>query len=210
MLVLDSSAQVRMDAASRAESIAQKRAAALAKEIASNTISVNIDDGWDCSSFEQRVGRPLSTDDVAKRLHQCNPNLIIERSIKFPDMTGIYFEKDERTAAGTWEKRKVFLFTMSSGAIMPEMEVAHVTMKKVPNPEVVNATAGKEVPREAVRWIEIPTVYDLTRGWRTVLIRLLRAELITRADVEKHFGWTPSQPSRNWSMLTGDHNAANG
>lgn len=202
MLVLDSDAVSRQAAAAQAEKVAQQRAADLAQEIASNTVSVNIDDIYDCTSLPQRIGKPLATDEVTRRLKLCNPNLIMERSIQFPNMTGIYFEKDERTPAGTWGKRKVFLFTMSSGEIMPEMEVAHMTMKRVPNPELVNATNGQEISREACEWIEVPTVYDLTRGWRTVLIRLLRAELITRHDVETHFGWAPSQPSKNWAVMT--------
>lgn len=202
MLLLDTSAQSRASSASRAESVAEQRATALAKEIASNTVSVNIDDQFDCSSLEQRIGKPLATAEVIRRLNLCNSNLICERSIRNPEMTGIYFEKDERTEAGTWTKRKVFLFTLASTDVMPEMEVAHVRMKRVPNPEVVNAKAGEVVPREACHWIEVPTVYDLTRGWRTVLIRLLRAGLITRHDVETHFGWTPSVDSKNWALMT--------
>jgi hypothetical protein len=202
VLILDTPAQERWSESGAREREQQLRAAALAQEIASNTISVNIEDGWDCSSFEQRVGHPLLTQEVIRRLKLCNSGLIFERSVNFPSMTGIYFEKDERTATGSFAKRKVFLFTLSSGEIMPEMEVAHVRMKKVPNPEVVAVMGGSAVARDAVHWIEVPTVYDLTRGWRTVLIRLLRAGLVTRGEVSKHFDWTPSVPSANWAAQT--------
>ena len=202
MLLLDTPAQERWRGEGAREGAAELRQRALAQEIASNTVSVNIEDGVDCASLPERLGRPLMTEEVKRRLLLCNPNLIIERSIKHPEMTGLYFEKDERTAANTWAKRKVFLFTMSSSEIMPEMEVAHVTMKKVPNPDFVNATGGQKVDRDVVKWIEVPTVYDLTRGWRTVLLRLLKAELITRADVQKHFGWEPSMGSRKWAEQT--------
>jgi hypothetical protein len=202
MLVLDSSAQERWRGEGKRESSAELRQRALAQEIASNTVSVNIEDGYDCSSLQQRLGRPLLTEEVKRRLLLCNPNLVCERCINFPAMTGIYLDKDERTPAGTWTKRKVFLFTMASTEIMPEMEVAHVTMKKVPNPDFVNATGGQKVDRDTVKWIEVPTVYDLTRGWRTVLLRLLKARLITEADVENHFGWVPSKDSKNWGIQT--------
>lgn len=202
MFILDTPAQTRAISGSRSERIAEARAAALAKEIASNTISVNIDDEHNCSSLDERIGKPLMTSEVIRRLKLCNSRLVCERSINFPEMTGIYIDKDEQTEAGAWVTRKVFLFTLSSGDIMPEFEVAHVTFKQVPNPEVVNATSGQEVPRDACHWIMVPTVYDLTRGWRTVLIRLLRAGLINRHDVETHFGWAPSVDSQNWALLT--------
>lgn len=199
MLILDTPAQVRWADAGANERTRDQRSDALEREIQSSIVSINLDDEWDCTSLEQRIGRPLATEEVKRRLLLCNPNLIIEPSIRYPEMTGIYFEKDERTAAGSWVKRKVFLFTLSSAPVMPEKEVVHVRMKRVPNPEVV-AGAGKEIAREAVHWIEIPEPYDYTRGWRTVLIRLLKAELLTRADVEKHFGWTCN--SRNWAEQT--------
>lgn len=201
MLLLDSPAQERWAVSGKQEKVRQQRADALAQEILSNTVSVNLEDGWDATKLAARMGQPLTTIEVGRRLKLCNPRLIIEKSIQYPDLTGIYLDADERSPAGTWTKRKVFLFTMASGAIMPEFEVAHTTVKKVPNPDVVNA-GDKQVARDAVEWLEVPTVEDLTRGWRTVLIRLLKAKLINRGDVEKHFGWLPSHASEKWYTQT--------
>src|SRR5262249_19684755 len=128
-------------------------------------------------------------------------NLIFEKSIRFPELTGVYVERTERNAAGGWDKRKVHLFGMESG-IMPEFSVLHKTTKHVPNPELIGATGGKQIPREMVKWQEVPTFSAETRGWRTVLIRLLKAQLINRSDVEKHFGWSPSQDSEKWHRQT--------
>jgi hypothetical protein len=44
---------------------------------------------------------------------------------------------------------------------------------------------------------------EVTRGWRTVLIRLLVQGVITLTDVERVFG---SDNTPNWAMHTGKHN----
>lgn len=202
MLLLDSPTQERWTRSGGAETILAQRTAALAREIAAATVSVNIEDGYDCASLAQRIGRPLATAEVARRLKLINPRFVAERSVNFPDMTGLYMETFKHTEAGTWVTQKQFLFTMASGDVMPEMEVAHVRMKRVPNPEFIEATGGAKVDRDLIHWIEVPEVYDLTRGWRTVLIRLLRAGFVNRGDVELHFQWTPSQDSPNWAAQT--------
>ncbi len=139
----------------------------------------------------------MASAEVQRRLHLCNANLVFIRAPLHPELTGIYIEKDERTAARGWAKRKVHICGMESG-IMPEFSVRHVTMKRVPNPDLL----GQKVERDAVKWMEIPTFYAETRGWRTVLIRLLHAKLITRGDADKHFGWTPSRDSKKWAEQT--------
>jgi hypothetical protein len=200
MLVLDTSGQEQWQKAAKAEADAALRQKALDDEIKSNITSVNIEDDEDCSNLFARLGTPLPTLEVQRRLKLCNSNLIFEHSLTDPKYVGLYFEKDERTDAGGWAKRKVFLFTLSSTDIMPEREVAHVKMKRVPNPEFIAAQGGQQVDRDIVRWIEVPTLVDLTRGWRTVVLRLLKAELLTRAQVEEHFGWTLN--SKNWQLQT--------
>lgn len=200
MLLLDTPAQERWARSGNSDEALAQRTRALAREIESNTVSVLGDPGHDSSSLLAQMGRPLASEEVQRRLRLCNSRLIFERCIRYPSLTGIYIEKDEHTAAGAWEKRKIHLLGMESG-IMPEFEVKHVTMKRVPNPDVVLG-GGAKVDRDAVKWLEVPTVAGLTRGWRTVLIRLLHLELITRADVEQHFGWTPSRDSKAWSELT--------
>lgn len=193
MLLLDSPAQERWAHAQTITETIEQRVAALAQEIAAATVSVNIEDGYDCATLAQRIGKPLATVEVIRRLKAINPNFIAERSINFPDLTGLYIEVDGQ---------KKFLFTMASGDVMPEKEVAHVRIKLVPNPQVVAAGGGAKVDRDMVHWIEVPEVYDLTRGWRTVLIRLLRGGFVSRGDIALHFEWTPSADSPNWALQT--------
>jgi hypothetical protein len=200
MLVLDTGRQENWQKAAKAETLAAARQKALDEEIKSNITSVRIDDEQDCTSLVERMGTPLPTAEVERRLKLCNANLIFERSLTDEKYIGLCFERDERTPAGGWAKRKVHLFTFASTDIMPEKEVAHVAMKKVPNPDFIAATDGRKVDRDTVRWIEVPTLVDLTRGWRTVVLRLLKAELITLGDVEKHFPRSPN--SKNWQEQT--------
>jgi hypothetical protein len=193
MLVLDTGTQQNWQRAAKAETNAAQRQANLAKEILSNTISVDDDAGRDTSNLLAQMGRPLASIEVQRRLKLVCPNLIFERSIKYPDQTGIYIDKDVRNAAGCWEKKKIFLCGMESG-VMPEMSVRHKAKKQVANPEVF----GKDAPTREIDWLNVDTFAAETRGWRTVLVRLMHLEMLTRADVEKHFGWTPSVDSRKW------------
>jgi len=200
MLVLDSADQQRWQREDAASKQRDQRMAALTHEIESNTISVCTDAGRDTSNLLAQMGRPLPCAELQRRLHLCNRNLIFERSINSPEKTGIYFELNVRNPAGGWDKQKKFLFGMESG-ISPEFSVKHQTIKRVPNPDVV-ACGGKAVPREACEWLEIPTFYAETRGWRTVLLRLLHLKLITRGDVERYFDWNPTHESEAWHGST--------
>lgn len=199
MLILDTPAQIRWAGQGTRERTHAQRQDALEREIRSCIVSINLDEGYDCTQLEQRIGSPLATTEVIRRLLLCNSNLIFEQSLNYPDMTGVYYEKDERTAAGGWARRKVFMFTLASTPVMPEKEVVHVRKKKVPNPDLLNAMGGP-VDREVVKWIEVDEPYDYTRGWRSVLIRLLKARLITWASVQTYFG--TSCNSKNWAQQT--------
>src|SRR5215472_18542506 len=134
MLALDTNAQLRWRREQTREASRQQRQQALEQEIWSNSISVEDDAGRDTSSLLQQMGRPLTSAEVQRRLHLCNPYLIFERAIRHPELTGIYIEKDERDATGGWKKRKIHVCGMESG-IMPEFSVLHKTKTKVPNPE---------------------------------------------------------------------------
>jgi hypothetical protein len=201
MLILDTPAQERWTRTGALERTQAQRQAALEQEIFSNTVSVCDDAGYDTSELLAQMGHFLSPVEVQRRLHLCNPKLIFEQAIRHPELTGVYFEKDERSAAGGWDKRKIFICGMPTSDIMPEFSILHQTMKRVPNPEVI-AGGGTAVAREAVKWIEVPTFYAETRGWRTVLIRLLHLGLITRFEVEQHFTWNPTRDSAKWAAGT--------
>ncbi len=197
MLVLDTEGRIAHDEAAAKEAAAVRRAALLDQEIRSNTRSVEDDAGRPTSDILAQLGRPLPAQEVIRRLKLCNGRLIFERSIASPELTGVYVEKWERTAAGGWEKKKMHVCGMESG-IMPEFSVLHRTTKKVADNELF----GNKKPVGEVKWKEVPTFLDETRGWRTLVLRLMKANLITKLDVEKHFGWNPTYQSEKWSRFT--------
>lgn len=160
----------------------------LEQEIASNLASVRKDAGTDTSNLLAQMGHPLESSEVQKRLKLCNPNLVFERSINFPELTGVYLLKDGI---------KKHICGMESGT-MPEFSVLHKTKKKVANPDLL----GIEKPTREVDWKYVDTFLDETRGWRTVLLRLLKAGLINEGHVRKHFEWNPTRSSEIWHTQT--------
>jgi hypothetical protein len=197
MLVLDSGAQQNWRKVAKVEANATSRQEQLTREIWSNSITVEDDAGRDTGSLLAQMGRPLASSEFERRLKLINSRLIFERSIKDPTKVGLYIEKEERNVAGGWTKRKIHLCGMESG-IMPEFSVLHKATKKIANPELF----GKDAPTREIDWTTVDTFAAETRGWRTVLVRLLHLELINRGDVEKHFFWQPSQDSAKWAAQT--------
>lgn len=197
-LLLDTPTQERWRTNSVSEKGREVRQNALEREIWTNSISVDTDGGYDTSNLLAQMGRPLSSAEVRRRLHLCCPNLIFERALRYPELTGIYIMRDERNPAGGWSKKKIHICGMPTDGVMPEFSVLHKTKKKVANPDIL----GQKIDRDAVKWKEVETFADETRGWRTVLIRLLHQKIITRHEVDKHFGWNPSRDSEKWANLT--------
>ncbi len=197
MLVLDTSAQVNWRAAAKKESSHESRKRELEQEIRSNTITVDSDAGRDVTNLLSQMGRPLTCQQVIDRLKLCNPNLVFELSNADRTKMGVYVLRDEKLPTGSWEKRKVFLCGMEAG-FMPEFSVMHKAKKDVANPELIG---NKECKRE-VAWLSVDTFAGETRGWRTVLVRLLHQKLISEYEVTKYFGWQPSKDSKKWWSQT--------
>lgn len=193
MLGVDEKTQRRWAKKQVQEKTREAAQKALAHEILSSTITVEDDAGRDTTNLLAQMGRPMTSTEVQRRLKLCNQNLIFVRSPAYPELTGIYIEKDERTAAGGWAKRRIHVCGMESG-IMPEFSVRHKIKKRVANPDLL----GSEKPTRDIDWKVVDTFGQETRGWRTVLLRLLHAGLINRCNVEKNFGFTPSQTSKKW------------
>lgn len=197
MLVLDSNVQEAWRSARTKEASHELRRKSLEQEIRSNTITVDPDAGRDVSNLLAQMGRPMSCQQVIDRLKLCNSNLIFERSNADGTKMGVYIMRDEKLPTGGFAKRKVFLFGMESG-YMPEFSVMHKTKKMVANPELF----GKQTPTRDIDWLSINTFADETRGWRTVLVRLLHQKLITEYEIRKFFGWNPSHESAKWHLQT--------
>jgi hypothetical protein len=198
MLVLDSESQQIWQQQKQRETSADARLKALAHEIESNTISVSNDDRYDVSNILNQLGYMMTAEQVQQRLKKCNSRLHFIRSPQFPELTGVYLITNEweATPAGDFKKKLKHICGMESGP-QPEFSVLHKTKKKVPNKELFGK---KSVDRE-VPWVEVETFSGETRGWRTVLVRLLHARLITMGQVNEHFP-PPSRNSEKWYRQT--------
>ena len=197
MLVLDTSAQEKWRGAAKQESRHESRQKALDAEIRSNTITVESDAGRDVTNLLAQMGRPLTCQQVMDRLKLCNSNLVFEVSNADRTKMGVYVMRDVHLPTGGFEKKKVFLFGMENG-FMPEFSVLHKAEAHLPNPALIGS---KEKTRE-VDWLKVNTFASETRGWRTVLVRLLHQKLVTRYEIQKFFGWSPSKDSAKWHFQT--------
>ena len=197
MLVLDTSTQNDWQKAAKAEADAVTRRENLLKEIWSNSITVKDDAGVDVSNLLAQMGKPLASTDVQKKLKLICPSLDFIPSKADPAKIGVYLWKDVKQQTGGFKKERIFLFGMESG-FMPEFSVLHKTKKQIANPELF----GKDAPTREIGWLNVDTVESETRGWRTVLLRLLHLRIISEADVETHFGWLPSRDSEKWATQT--------
>lgn len=136
------------------------------------------DGGHAVTSLEQQLGRPMTSQQVIQRLEKLNPYLHFEVSISDPTKMGIYRLSPEG---------KRFICGMERG-FMPEFSVRHGEDIEMPSPDL---DGTKKTVRRITRE---------TRGWRTVLARLVRAGLLRVPDIERTFAF--SRDSKNWKELT--------
>jgi hypothetical protein len=158
-----------------------------ADEIAYREASVVTDGGLCVSNLEQQLGTPISSAELERRLRLMNPRLIFEVSIRFPDRIGIYIEEAPSSfmpVDAVLTKRMVVAYGIG---MMPERSVRHVKISQVPDPVFRG------------HWRDVEEFAGETRGWRTVLYRLLEAGLIERYHIEKYF--PANTASKNWQAL---------
>src|SRR4029077_6774048 len=174
---------------------------ALAKHLESNQVTIEPDAGRDVTNAEAQMGKALSALSVIGKLKKCNSRLVF---VKHPiyDQYGIYLRDSKaeilQFKGGHHQSfRGIHICGMESG-INPEFTIIYKKKIKVPDKDLIN----NPTPTRDVQWKEIETYADQKRGWRTVLIRLLHAGLISEFDVTRHFGWAPSKDSQKWSEMT--------
>ena len=137
------------------------------------------DAGYDTGDPLQQVGRPLERAELQRRLLRCNRNLHFEISLQDPTKSGIYLLKPDG---------KQFICGFESG-VSPEFSVRHFEKERVPDPQS---------PGE---WRFVRKFVRETRGWRTVLLRLLRMRVVTLPAIEANFAPQQGRQSYNWHEL---------
>jgi hypothetical protein len=141
-----------------------------AKE-AADSVTIAKDAGFDTTDSEQQLGRPLSSFEVQKRLRSINPALSFDVSVSDPSKTGVYFF-DGVSNQGTLYTGRRFICGMESGL----------------NPEFgIRKSDGKKMIGQI-------------KGWRTVLVQLIKCRLITIEDAERVFKTNFGRESANWKQ----------
>lgn len=200
MLVKDQNKISEHLRAAKREAADEKHRRNLIEDMRSNSVTVESDAGRDVTVPEAQFGRAMSAETVISKLKRMNTRLYFERSNADPTKYGVYLTDPEgRTHTNPQGEvmNLVHVCGMEAG-INPEFSILHKATKKMPNPDLI----GNQKPTREVDWVEVETVTGETRGWRTVLVRLLHNGFITEGDVEKHFGWNPSRPSAKWQAQT--------
>lgn len=143
---------------------------------------------------EERMGRPMWPKDFEEKLLKLNPNF--------------YFEVIE---GNTSKKRLSYVdargknfVAVYENSLMPERSIPRLKEMIVPEPKLTHIdrkdlSSDPEALKPGWRKIVIPWG-EKTRGWRTVLVRLIQAGYISVAQAETEFG---SDETPEWRQHTG-------
>lgn len=161
----------------------------LMDQIEKKTFTVARDGDIVTTNLEQQIGQPLSSPEFIRRLQAMNQDFVVDPTLTDPTKMGIYVVRPQKQDDGSLRTEKVFICGLTRG-FMPERSVRHMKRERMPNPD----------PHNKGTFIDVDVFTKETRGWRTVLAKLLRFRLITEAQIAKHF--PPNLNSRNWKLLT--------
>lgn len=188
-LVLDTATIEKHQRASVYERTKQVADAAVKKDWESNFVTHAPDGDRPTTVFEAQLGRPLTRLQIEQRLKKCNPNLFVEISKADPKKAGVYRVASIPDELGVVRSQKQFLTGMESG-FSPEFSVRHIEYEEVPNP----SCPGEMTKR--------PKFKGETRGWRTVLLALVRSKNLSIGAASREFELNKGQESKNWHILS--------
>lgn len=137
---------------------------------------------------EAGVGRPLGGMEVQRRLLQLNPALIFEPS-SYPGRICIKHWILDPVLGKTLQ----YVCAMERG-LMPEFSILNYVEEEYFDARTRATPEGTGLIKKRLK---IDEKNPETRGWRTVLVRLIKERLISREGAERLFG-LPSHDSRNW------------
>jgi hypothetical protein len=137
---------------------------------------------------EAGVGQPLAGVEVQRRLLLLNPALIFQDS-PYPGRICINRWISDPVLGETLH----YVCAMERG-LMPEFSVLNFVEERYF--DVCTQATPEGTGLEKTR-IKIDERNPETRGWRTVIMRLIKERLISREASERMFG-LPSHDSRNW------------
>lgn len=131
---------------------------------------------------EAQVGKPMSSEQMQKRLVSLNPNFVFQVSPADKKKIGIYIVDREA------KEGRRFIMGMEHGW-MPQYTIRKLQWTK------------RLVKTHPPEYEMIPEYAGETRGWMKVLAVLIRGRYISKAGAERVFG-LPSRDSQQWKTLT--------
>lgn len=135
------------------------------------------------TNAERQAGKRMSTTRFMGRLRKLNPHLRALTFDQAPNTALLVLDLPD----GTFQK----LMPFENSEAMPEWSVMNVK---------------KQFDINLGRYVDIPWD-EKTRGWRTVLARLIRSKIIFKAQTEKAFG---VGNRASWKALTGATDSTEG
>lgn len=161
----------------------------------------------DPSNIQQQLGIMMTSTELEKKLLKFNPNLKFEFNPKNPLMKAIYHIRGE-------EKEYICSYHAD---IMPEHSIIKIKKEIVWDEDYKQPLKRSELPKH--KWVQgkgyvfegIPPGWkevsvpwgELKRGWRTVLIKLLKEGLITLPQAESFGNPSSKFGQRAWAYHTG-------
>lgn len=143
------------------------------------------DGAVDVANAEAQAGRSMLRADFVRRLMKLNPDLRYHRSFFYPEQGGIYMVGYRRdNLRGTTEYGEWFICGLPD-KVIPEFSVV------LTKPTIIPSMADPV-------WEKVNQVDGMSRGWRSVLLKLLQEGLLSPAQIDKEFQISKGRSSQKW------------
>ena len=188
MIIYDTDAQIRKQEITRLEQGKEMFMLSCQNEVKDH---IHVDR---IKNAEERMGRPMWPKELEARLTRLNSNLLFE----------VIAENPSKKRLSVVDQRGKHFIAVYENCLMPERSIPKLREMEVPEPNLTHIdrkdfSSDPEAIRPGWRKIQIPWG-EKTRGWRTVLVRLIQDGLITVAQAELEFG---SDETPEWRQHTG-------
>lgn len=167
-----------------------KDRARLEEEIRREATLLAPDGDMDVTDPDQQAGRSFHRSVIIRRLKKLNPGLVYERSLRKPTQGGIYFDgyRGDRLT-GQLEYGHWFICGIPHETVR-EFDLRIVVSDGVPDPTISLHTQ------------RILKLDSRERGWRSVLLELVKSGLIELDKAVQAFSINDGRSSEKWMEAT--------
>ncbi len=146
------------------------------------------------NNAEERMGRPMWPRELETRLQKMNPNFVFE----------VIDNNPTHKRLSVVDQRGKHFVAVYENSLMPERSIPRIRTMEVPDPMFTHVdrkdfSSDPEALKPGWRRVQIPWG-ESKRGWRTVLVRLIQAGLLSAEETEREFG---ADQTPEWHQYTG-------